>query len=159
MLTSPKSVTRFYCGNNPVNWVDPWGLCDDKYTTPSGEYICTPPGYDPMRTVYEMQTTNPIGWYIEVDHGGERDFKTHGHTGNNEITHPEWEDVGNFDYGVSGSALGLPPWVLHLGARFAAGGPDEERDALMIDQGIEWYNQNADNLDSFDWYNDTDWEY
>jgi len=30
VLIGAKSVTRFYCGNNPVNWIDPWGLCSKE---------------------------------------------------------------------------------------------------------------------------------
>ena len=132
-----------YVGNNPTSWIDPWGLCEssEEYTTPSGEVILVPRRYTPVRTVVQMRWQNVIWWVNQVNHGGPRDPKRFGHK-NMELTHREWEDVGNFDYGVSGSALGLPPWLLHWGARHAGGGTDQPRDTFMINEGIRWYEEN-----------------
>lgn len=96
-----------------------------------------------------------------VEAGGPWDFKAHFHFGsdpNNGCSGktltlfgmPFFYDVpGNIHYGYVGSAGGLPPWLLHLGADWAQkGGKDDPRDALAIDIGIElWKKRKNGKLD------------
>lgn len=66
------------------------------------------------------------------------------------------EDFGNFNYGVTGAALGIPDWMLHAAAgdkqiedhpndpkqttnRWTYPYGDDPRDAAMIRRGIEYY--------------------
>ena len=70
---------------------------------------------------------------------------------------PNYEDFGNFNYGVTGSAAGFSPEVLKRAAGFAqwragnnnsnlgsflGGYPygDDFKDQIMIQKGIDYYN-------------------
>jgi len=137
-----------YCANNPVNWIDPFGLCKEEGSTvtmPDGTEIPCPNGYDPLKQAEASRNIDPLTWYNKVNHGGSWDWKREGHK-DMEITHPEYEALGNFDYGVTGSAQGIPASVLHWGARRAGGGEESAQDTYNINQGIQWYKENKHNL-------------
>jgi RHS repeat-associated protein len=66
-----------YCGNNPVNWIDPWGLCkEDSSHTPISRgpryYKRNRRPYASFKVAnraflwvakYVGQVANPLGWY------------------------------------------------------------------------------------------------
>ena len=57
---------------------------------------------------------NPLWFANQVRTGGPWDFKNRGGLNN----HPEWEDAGNFVYGVGGRAVGFSLETLREGAGF-----------------------------------------
>lgn len=86
----------------------------------------------------------------QVQTGGSWDYKKDGH--------PEMEHVGNFNFGATGKALGIPGWVLKRGAGWQQmhGGAydpknghylwttpygDDPIDQYYIQEGIDWYYQ------------------
>ncbi len=110
---------------------------------PNGQEIEWPDGYNPHQQVTESEDLSFSEWKDKVNHGGPWDWKRLGHNGTNDITHPEYEALGNFDYGVTGMAIGLPPAVIRFGGTYAAWTSgqwgDSPEDQAMIDQGIKWY--------------------
>lgn len=80
-----------------------------------------------------------------VESGGEWDYKQNG---------GEYEDIGNFNYGVTGSALGFSETTLKAGAgvyqvysgtsdiSFYDSWGDDPVDQEYIQQGIDYYNEN-----------------
>ena len=93
-----------------------------------------------------------LKWFRDqVRSGGPWDYKKNGH--------PEMEHVGNFNYGATGSALGVPGNILermagyyqwHSGTRESENGyfwwkepyGDDPIDQYYINKGIEWYGSN-----------------
>ncbi|MCK4886133.1 MAG: hypothetical protein KAS96_02030 [Planctomycetes bacterium] len=159
-----------YVGNNPVNFFDPFGLCKEDstnyFTLPNGQKIPAPAGYDPLRNAFAGHYVGILGFSDLVRPGTPMDYKRLGHI-NGEITHPEFENMGNFNYGFVGKAAGFTERRLLREAGRAArdkktgkfagegypgyfinpfGGKapygDTLEDQEMIKQGFEYYNQN-----------------
>ena len=141
-----------YVGNNLLNFIDPWGLCKGSGTTdqvqpgpgqrwftmPNGQRIIVPSNYDPFLQAERSSRIDSLEWYLNVTHGGQWDWKRKGHK-DMEITHPEYHELGNFDYGITGAARGMSRGLLHWGARRAGGGEEAEQDTEWINQGYDWY--------------------
>jgi len=114
----------------------------------------TPPGVsleDNMREA-EAHKGNLIWFYNQVDSNSPWDYKNVPVVNENERI----EDFGNFNYGATGAALGIPEDLLHRAAgdkqlsdhpgdpttttdRWAYPYGDERRDAAMIRRGYEYY--------------------
>ena len=143
-----------FCGNDPVNFADPWGLCE-SLRMPNGTRIPYPPGvniYVNMNTASDHW--NPSWFYNQVRNNGPWDYKQQG---------SQYQDFGNFNYGATGAAFGFPENVLLREAgraqqaagtsRLEWGNPgwrlnpfggsgsygDDPRDAELIRQGIQFY--------------------
>lgn len=99
------------------------------------------------KNVDQTKWYSMVNWVNNVRPGGEWDYKQGG-------KRPEMEHVGNFNYGATGRALGIPPSVLK-----GAGGVvqiaqgtsdwdfydsyfDDPVDQKYIQQGIDWYDEN-----------------
>lgn len=99
-----------YCGNNPVNWIDPWGLDKQggengpEYTMPNGEKIPMPPGVDIDKNMREATQMTPWEFKNAVKPGGKWDFKRDGN--------PQYDRFGNFHYGAVGKAAGFSEIML-----------------------------------------------
>ena len=87
-----------YVGNDPVNWVDPDGL-----RPPS----IFPPGVNIQKNIEEAKNMSPIEFYNAVKGGGKWDYKQKG---------SQYEDFGNYHYGVVGIAAGYSEGLLKRGA-------------------------------------------
>jgi hypothetical protein len=128
--------------NDPVNYFDPFGL------TASDKHPESPPGVDIDKNIEKAKDMNIIEFYNAVKNGGEWDYKQQGQ---------EYADFGNFNYGATGKATGIPDNVLERGAGWAQeqagtslpewghwyGGPpygDDPADQAQIMGGIEYYN-------------------
>lgn len=102
-----------------------------------------------------------VNWVNNVRPGGKWDYKQGG-------KHPEMEHVGNFNYGATGRALGIPSSILK-----GAGGVvqigvgtsdwnfydsyfDDPIDQEYIQQGIDWYDEHYGNNTSSSKHN---WNY
>ena len=167
-----------YCGNNPVNYLDPSGLeyCSNaggpmsgpidskKYedyvnskpnmpsvppspmpnastlTTPSGNNINAPDYYSPHETVKCTKGMDKNQWLNKVWNQGDWDYKHY---------NSAYEDLGNFDFGVSGSAMGFSEFELSFGSKVASymfgAGEDSARDQQMILEGVKWYKSHYGN--------------
>jgi len=123
--TSPLSLNRYsYVENNPVNRVDHSGLCSSKIlqsmesqTSAASASLIQQrkcgilPKDVPANVNIELdmieaaQHKGDLIWFKnKVQNGGDWDFKNY-ETG-------QYEEFGNFHYGVVGRALGLPEVVL-----------------------------------------------
>jgi RHS repeat-associated protein len=142
-----------YVGNSPVNFADPFGL-DKEKKCPSVPPV--PPGVniDANILLAELMSGGPPGlelwwWVGMVSPSGQWDYKVQGPA-------LVYEDFGNFNYGATGAALGLPQGVIFRGAGAAQwwwgpyrpqwgkpwGGPpygDQPQDQPVIKAGIEYY--------------------
>ena len=99
-----------YVLSDPINTIDPSGLaganaCPDL-PVPPGEYLD-----ENMKEANERRL-NLLWFYQQVRNGGPWDYKQQG---------GQYEDLGNFNYGATGSALGLPGEVLKRGAGLGTG--------------------------------------
>ena len=84
-----------YCGNNPIMWLDPWGLCKekDKYDETSE---------DPMQAWYKPGKTPPTSWpnpgkgwkWDPEGYYKNRGQRKHYHPPDNKHKEPHW-DVEN----------------------------------------------------------------
>lgn len=130
-----------YVRSSPTNLKDPLGLIEyaDDFMGPlppngyrTSEMIDTycgriPPGPDwelllLLRNMQEAQSQwNPMWFYRQVKNDGPRDFKQRD---------PKFEDFGNFNFGASGRAFGLPATALFRGAGWAIQQADPARDGL-----------------------------
>jgi len=139
-----------YVLNQPINWVDPWGLAGDCPDVPTA-----PPGVDIDRNIQEAERRwNPFWFRKQVRNKGPWDYKQRG---------PQYEDFGNFNYGATGTAFEFsertllreagraqveastskPEWG-DPGSRLNpwGGNPpygDDPRDQVQIKKGIEYY--------------------
>ena len=118
-----------------------------------GKQLCVPPappGVSLEENIAKTRDMSIQDFYQHVRSGGPWDYKQQGN---------EYEDFGNFHYGVMGAAMGIPEEVLLRGAGWAQqqagtsedefGTPydlpgtssygDDPRDQEMIRQGIEYY--------------------
>ena len=100
-----------FCGNDPVNLSDFFGLCTPKKNptiiTPSGKKIPYPPGVDikeNIRIAEEKSIIWDAFWFKnQVRNHGPWDYKQRG---------KQYEDFGNFHFGVVGRAFGFPSNIL-----------------------------------------------
>jgi RHS repeat-associated protein len=172
-----------YVANNPLTFVDPFGLDKQAQGTTPDE-TCSlglpvlPPGEDLNRNValarhYRLSVLDPIGsaigliWFagkvrprIGLIPPGSWDYKSRpipGRTGRS-----PFERGGNYNYGATASALGVPPdltlraaglvQILTGGSRrgwshpLPGGRPpygDDPDDQWMVSAGIDFYSQCA----------------
>jgi hypothetical protein len=87
--------------------------------------------------MHRPSMTNIVWFYNQVRNGGEWDYKQQ---------NKSLADFGNFNYGATGAALGIPDDVLYGMADFAAqrngtdvNGKDDLIDTEMIQAGIDYY--------------------
>jgi len=140
------------------------GLYDEEkgfLTLPNGEKIPCPPGYDILKNMEEASHMSLWEFYKAVKSGGKWDYKTQGHE-NKEITHPEYEALGNVNYGATGKAVGVPETVLLYEAGRVQEGDnpgcsspvplipigippynDEPKDVVNIKEGFEIYDESV----------------
>ncbi|MDD5491994.1 MAG: polymorphic toxin type 44 domain-containing protein [bacterium] len=87
-----------YCYNNPLILIDPLGLEPPKNI---------PPGVNLNANVREARNMSPLEFYNAVKSGGKWDYKQKGR---------QYEDFGNYNYGLTGRATGFSEDVLLRGA-------------------------------------------
>jgi len=100
----------------------------------------------------EKGLSSCYSWFIDQVKGdGPWDYKRGGH--------PEMEHVGNFNYGATGRAMGVPSFILRGAAgfyQFTSGTSklsfvisfgDDPVDQYFINEGIEWYYDFENNID------------
>jgi RHS repeat-associated protein len=133
-----------YVGNNPINWLDPWGLKnkEDKnkpkdkcLQLPDGTKVPFPPGYDISENMREAQSLGLSNWYNHVNDYGPWDYKR---------IHPSYEALGNVNYGATGGAFGWLETDLKAGGYYAAWkskSKETKEDQHWIEQGFEIYKQ------------------
>ena len=132
-----------YVTNDPLNLIDRYGLeTEDAAVLPQ-----SPPGVDVNLNIATARGMNFSEWYNAVRNGGIWDYKQRG---------SEYENFGNFNYGATGRAVGVPAWILKRAAGWAqkrAGtskqdwrgplGPapheDDPVDQKYIQRGIDYY--------------------
>lgn len=142
-----------YVGGNPVSLTDPLGLaaCSCKSSNPPQ----APPWVSLEANVMTAQLYGKLNvfgrysaFYNSVRNGGPWDYKQWG---------SQFQDFGNFNYGMTGAAAGFSDQVLLRAAGWAQqragtstsawggplGGPpygDDPNDQQMIQDGINYYN-------------------
>jgi RHS repeat-associated protein len=95
-----------YVGNSPSNFGDPLGLCPPKDPCWVPKY---PPGENPDRNIDLTVRSGPLFWLLEQDWtGAPWDYKT--------TVGGQYDDAGNFNFGATGAALGIPDSMLLEGA-------------------------------------------
>jgi len=118
--------------------------------TASARFFAVPPGVNvPFNMEIAARLRDTIGGYEVfrelVKTGGPWDYKNQPTAG----AHPEYDQFGNFNFGATGTAMGLSPYVLDVGAGLAqpphsggSGTPfitppygDRAQDERMIHQG------------------------
>ena len=101
-----------FCDNDPVNRTDPSGLCENERGGISDKFIVTPSGYriqypanvDIMKNIEMAKSSwSPFWFRNQVKNKGPWDFKQQGQ---------QYENFGNFHYGVVGRAFGFSGTVL-----------------------------------------------
>jgi type VI secretion system secreted protein VgrG len=99
-----------YVDNAPIGSTDPMGLCGPCDNVPPH-----PPDANVDTNMLATQQNAPKRWYILVSTPkGPWDYKYyHGQP------HPEYDDFGNFNYGATGYALGIPLNILLRAAGLA----------------------------------------
>ena len=116
---------------------------------PSGGIPVKPSEVDLDANVNKAKDLSAIEFYNAVKNKGEWDYKQKG---------SEYQDFGNFNYGVTGKAAGIPDQVLLRGAGWAqeqagtsqsnwghwwGSSPygDDPQDQAQIQAGINYYNE------------------
>ncbi|MHB0972582.1 MAG: RHS repeat-associated core domain-containing protein [Thermoanaerobaculia bacterium] len=131
-----------YAFNDPLNFLDPSGLANCK--VPKG-----PPRANVVKNSLEAEdkgVDDARWWFNQVRNKGPWDYKQQG---------SQYEEFGNFNYGATGAAMGIPDQVLLRAAgyfqprkawlpyfgRWWSGAPygDDPADQVWIQQGIEYY--------------------
>jgi hypothetical protein len=93
-----------YVGNSPSNFVDPLGLCPPADPCQVPPY---PPGENPDTNIYWTVQGGPLFWFFQILPGAPWDYKRLG---------TKYDDAGNFNFGATGAALGIPDSKLLSGA-------------------------------------------
>jgi len=139
-----------YVTNDPINWIDPFGLKPPKDI---------PPGVDMQENINQAMNMSRLEFARAVKTGGVWDYKQLG---------DEYQDFGNYNYGVVGRACGFsddtlkkaagayqiksgtssPKWGWPWGASPYG---DDPRDQKWINEGIADYNSGY-YVDSFGYY-------
>jgi len=152
-----------YCSNDPINYFDPSGLEQYIPRIPLGYplllHIIQARAYAlSFRKTLNINITNLVWFFNKVKPGGDFDVKSKGKW-RCKITGYNYENFGNFQYGVIGAAMGIPTKVLLKGAGFAqqvldrraysrnfgsfwdpAGSfGDDPNDQFWIQQGINYF--------------------
>ena len=114
--TTVKRAEYTYVHNNPLNFIDPFGLKEypdgfvgpltpsDYYTSQMTQTKCgkippAPPGADINRNIYKAGWfLDPRWFYNQVRNKGPMDYKQQG---------PLYQDFGNFNYGATGAGFGF----------------------------------------------------
>ncbi len=125
-----------YVLNNPLYYSDPYGLAPPKNI---------PPGVSIQNNISKASQMSPKQFYDAVRNKGTWDYKQGG---------KQYQDFGNYNFGISGSAAGFPADALLRGAGWAQqraktsepkwgnpwGGPpygDDPADQDWIKEGIK----------------------
>jgi len=96
-----------YVGNDPLDNVDLFGLQKCNCAIPAH-----PLDASLNQNIADSQDHWPWWWYNHVKQWhGPWDYKNY-----NGQPHPEWDDFGNFNYGATGAATGIPLNLLLRGA-------------------------------------------
>lgn len=99
-----------YVENNPVDDMDPFGLQNCNCDVPKH-----PDDADPEKNIQDAENHGYRWWYNTVSQGhGPWDYKYY-----QNVSHPEFDDFGNFNYGATGAAVGIPLDLLLRGAGWA----------------------------------------
>ena len=145
--------TYSYVANKPINSTDPLGL------SPCPTPPLAPPGVNVNDNIYiakDYSWLNPgatLAFYHLVQNNGPWDYKRQGQ-GNT------YEDFGNFNFGATAAAMGMPQYIAQNGAGIyqqlrgaAAAGQgkpffewpygDDPADAKMIQSGYDYTNNNC----------------
>jgi RHS repeat-associated protein len=93
--------TYAYVLNNPIMWIDPFGLKPPKDI---------PPNVDIPANVQEASNMNVMEFYNAVRNGGKWDFKQ---------LDPKYQDYGNYHYGMMARAHGMSETMACRGAGWA----------------------------------------
>ncbi len=150
-------INLFAYTNNPVNFIDPLGLKEDKCNKDPCAHLLPPnipPGVDIESNIVlaeSMGKGDPyflIAWfYTQVENKGPWDYKQQG---------GQYREFGNFNYGATGTAAGISEGALRRAAGWAQekagtsqrqwghwykGYPygDDPEDQKWIQKGIEYY--------------------
>ena len=132
--------THAYVENDPVNLADPIGLVPPDNI---------PFGVDLAQNIQEARNMSFVQWYNAVRNGGKWDYKQLGR---------KYEDFGNYNFGVTARAVGIPGNIPNRGAGWAQiragtskpawGNPwdwppsnfgDDPNDQIWINKGMEDY--------------------
>jgi len=132
---------RIYAAATPSGQCAPNdNSCEHIRITP-GPVPHAPSGASVGRNVKRASKHNFIWWYFKVRNKGNWDYKQFG-------PHREFEDFGNFNFGATGRAVGIPRVVLRAGAGVAGwiagtatSGPymDDSKDQYWIEAGMNFY--------------------
>ncbi|PTQ66540.1 RHS repeat-associated protein [Nitrosomonas oligotropha] len=130
-----------YVSGNPVKYYDPFGLAefpndfigplppDGYYTSEMTQTRCgkippAPSHADINKNMLQARNSwNPKWFYSQVRNKGPWDYKQQGQN-------RKYEDFGNFNFGATGTAFGIPEIVLHRGAGMASQIADPQRKNL-----------------------------
>ena len=133
-----------YVVNDPLNMIDRYGLeAEDASVSPPQ----SPPGVDVNYNILVARNMTFREWYNAVRNGSNWDYKQKG---------SQYEDFGNFNYGATGRAVGIPAQILKRGADWAQtragtskkdwgkplGSPphgDDPADQEQIQRGIDYH--------------------
>jgi RHS repeat-associated protein len=103
-----------YVKDDPINSTDPNGLAPNGRCGPSpcNSVPQHPTSADPYQNMFQSQQNGYYWWYVMVStNKGPWDYKWY--RGN---PHPEYDNFGNFNYGATGCAMGIPLNILLRGA-------------------------------------------
>ena len=137
-----------YVNNNPLKFLDPYGLCAKKYG--NAKIPIMPPEVDINKNMEEAKHMTAIEFYRAVKNNGKWDYKQQG---------SQYQDFGNFNFGVTGRAAHFPEETLLRGAGWAqedagtslpewghwdgsAPYGDDPADQEQIKEGFKYYDQN-----------------
>ncbi len=99
-----------YVDDDPNDSADPSGLCPCDVPP-------HPASADVLQNIWQSQNNGNRWWYTKVTQGhGPWDYKYY-----NGQSHPEYDNFGNFNFGATGAALGIPLNALLRGAGWAKG--------------------------------------